>query len=525
MFKKLFLALSVTALLAFPVLSIVGLWSLDAEAQNTTCSDRPAGDISNACANTRFVHNNGGGGGTPGGTSGQIQYNNSGSFGGFTMSGDCTIVVATGIITCSAGGGSAVVGAILPWTGATVPNNYLLAYGQAIVRASYPQLFTSLVYTQLIFCTSGTATVAATVDISNRLPVGAPIEASACFNAGTTVLSKSGTTITASTNAIASTTTSASFFPWGNGNGTTTFNVPNLMGRALIGRDNMSGSIAGTLTSTYYGVNPDALGALGGSQQRGLATINLPAYTPTGSVGITDPGHTHTNNSFAGINPPVAGSANDGPNAIYQGNVTINAAVTGISAAFTGNAQGGTATPFSVVNPMATIDWIIKALPDSGLRNNNITVGVTTITSGSNTNIIYNNNGVVGEYALATVPDMYAGTSATKLVTPSVVWPPEVTVTYGTTTTFDMSTFRDAKVTLTGNITTMTISNVVVGKSGTVTFIQDGTGSRTTVWSSTFKFAGGVTPTLTTTANAIDILSFSCRTSSFCFAAMMNDVK
>ncbi len=120
---------------------------------------------------------------------------------------------------------------------------------------------------------------------------------------------------------------------------------------------------------------------------------------------------------------------------------------------------------------------------------------------------------------------MYAGTANNKIVTPSVVWPPEVTVTYGTTTTFDMSTFRDAVVTLTGNITTQTVSNVVVGKSGTITFIQDGTGSRTTVWDSKFKFAGGTAPVLTTTAAAVDILSYSCRTSTFCFAAMMKDVK
>src|SRR5271157_4368789 len=41
----------------------------------------------------------GSGGGTPGGTSGQIQYDNAGSFGGFTMSGDATLVAPTGAIT------------------------------------------------------------------------------------------------------------------------------------------------------------------------------------------------------------------------------------------------------------------------------------------------------------------------------------------------------------------------------------------------------------------------------------------
>lgn len=38
---------------------------------------------------------------TPGGTNGQIQYNNSGALGGFTASGDCTINTSTGVVTCS----------------------------------------------------------------------------------------------------------------------------------------------------------------------------------------------------------------------------------------------------------------------------------------------------------------------------------------------------------------------------------------------------------------------------------------
>lgn len=41
----------------------------------------------------------GGGGGTPGGTSGQVQYNNAGSFGGFTVSGDATLNTSTGVAT------------------------------------------------------------------------------------------------------------------------------------------------------------------------------------------------------------------------------------------------------------------------------------------------------------------------------------------------------------------------------------------------------------------------------------------
>ena len=86
---------------------------------------------------------------------------------------------------------------------------------------------------------------------------------------------------------------------------------------------------------------------------------------------------------------------------------------------------------------------------------------------------------------------------------------------------FRSNTFINTKVTLTGNITTMTCSNFKAGQAGMITFIQDGTGSRTTVWCSTFKFAGGSAPTLTTTASATDTLVFNCRTSTFCVASLI----
>lgn len=55
-----------------------------------------------------LVNPSGGGGSTPpGGTNGQIQWNNSGSFAGFTASGDATIDTATGIVTVNKMSGGA----------------------------------------------------------------------------------------------------------------------------------------------------------------------------------------------------------------------------------------------------------------------------------------------------------------------------------------------------------------------------------------------------------------------------------
>ncbi len=52
----------------------------------------------------------GGGGGTPGGSSGQIQYNNAGSFGGFTASGDATVNTGTGAVTVAKVNGITISG-------------------------------------------------------------------------------------------------------------------------------------------------------------------------------------------------------------------------------------------------------------------------------------------------------------------------------------------------------------------------------------------------------------------------------
>jgi hypothetical protein len=51
-----------------------------------------------------------GGSGSPGGSSGQIQYNNGGSFGGFTASGDCTITPSTGAVVCTKTNGTSLTG-------------------------------------------------------------------------------------------------------------------------------------------------------------------------------------------------------------------------------------------------------------------------------------------------------------------------------------------------------------------------------------------------------------------------------
>ena len=62
--------------------------------------------------------------------------------------------------------------------------------------------------------------------------------------------------------------------------------------------------------------------------------------------------------------------------------------------------------------------------------------------------------------------------------------------------------------TLTGNVTLANPTTETVGQSGFITFIQDGTGSRTVALGTDYETAGGAGLTLTSTASATDIVPY-----------------
>ncbi len=83
------------------------------------------------------------------------------------------------------------------------------------------------------------------------------------------------------------------------------------------------------------------------------------------------------------------------------------------------------------------------------------------------------------------------------------------TLSDGANISWDLSQNQVAVVTLAGNRTLDAPSNQVAGATYILIVKQDGTGSRTLNTSaSAYKFPGGTEPTLTTTASAVDILTF-----------------
>jgi hypothetical protein len=86
-----------------------------------------------------------------------------------------------------------------------------------------------------------------------------------------------------------------------------------------------------------------------------------------------------------------------------------------------------------------------------------------------------------------------------------------VTLTDATSIALDMSTGTNFVVSLAGNRTLQNPTNAVVGQTGHIYVIQDGTGSRTLAFGDAYKFIGGTAPTMSTSINSVDLLVYNVR--------------
>jgi microcystin-dependent protein len=168
---------------------------------------------------------------------------------------------------------------------------------------------------------------------------------------------------------------------WGAGDGSSTFGLPDLRDKTVIGA-----------SGTY------PLGTTGGASSRTLITANLPAHNhavidpghthtvtdpghthtvtdPGHTHGITDPGHLHTSwaaaaNVTTGVNTGGSTTGNTGTSTT---SITVNSAVTGVTnavnttgvtsaSAMTGvsTQNTGTGASFSILPPYAAVQWMIK---------------------------------------------------------------------------------------------------------------------------------------------------------------------
>jgi hypothetical protein len=96
-------------------------------------------------------------------------------------------------------------------------------------------------------------------------------------------------------------------------------------------------------------------------------------------------------------------------------------------------------------------------------------------------------------------------------------------LTDGATITPNFALANNFSVTLGGNRTLANPTNLVVGQSGSIFIVQDGTGSRTLAYGSYWDFTTGAAPVLTTTAAGIDRIDYIVRTTGSIHAVFTGD--
>jgi len=138
---------------------------------------------------------------------------------------------------------------------------------------------------------------------------------------------------------------------FGSGDGSTTFNLPDLRGRVLAGADSMGGTAAGRLSAATM-TGAGTYGGVGGVETVAISQAQLPSYTLSGGSASS---HTHTYLRFSGLTSAQSGSGVTGLWAGQADVATSGAVVSGITIP-----SGGSGAAHSNVQPTMALNKIIK---------------------------------------------------------------------------------------------------------------------------------------------------------------------
>lgn len=132
---------------------------------------------------------------------------------------------------------------------------------------------------------------------------------------------------------------------YGSGDGSTTFNLPDLRGRAVAGQDDMGGTSANRLTGLSGGVDGDILGGTGGAESHTLTVAQIPLHGHPAYI------------STSGTDPNTTGGL-----ALNSESVSTYSAYTGTLSSTPGQQIGGTGggESHNNVQPTIILNYIIK---------------------------------------------------------------------------------------------------------------------------------------------------------------------
>jgi microcystin-dependent protein len=240
-------------------------------------------------------------------------------------------------------------GAEMPFAGINLPAGWLwedgTAYSRPVANGGSVDTYKTL-YAALTLTTTGNTHGNTTIDgiaasMTARGLKGAFIEGTG-IPFGTTITAvNSASSITVS-NTVSGTNSGVTLriIPYGQGDGSTTFNVPDRRDRVMVGRGDMNGTNKGLLTTN----DGTRLNTTGGEE----AHVLTQGEAPSGLFDLNDPGHAHSVTALRIASSGSAGGGNLLGSNLAQ-NTTTN--TTGISLDDNGNDQAhNNMQPFGITN-------------------------------------------------------------------------------------------------------------------------------------------------------------------------------
>jgi len=191
----------------------------------------------------------------------------------------------------------------------------------------------------------------------------------------------------------------------------------------------------------------------------------------------------------------------------------------------TGNLQMGNNRITGLATPTVSTDAVTKAYADALVSGGTgsfttLTVTGTTTLATALTGVLKGTSGVV---SVATAGTDYAGISTAQSFTAGQRGSVSA-LTDGATITPNFNTANNFSLTLGGNRTLANPTNLTAGQSGVIVITQDATGGRTLAYGSNWDFSGGTAPTLTTAANAVDVLVYYVNSATSITASLISNI-
>jgi hypothetical protein len=247
------------------------------------------------------------------------------------------------------------------------------------------------------------------------------------------------------------------------------------------GSGTVSAGTAGQLA--YYAANGTTVGGL---------TLGTGVQTALGNA-VGASGGLVTYNGVMGTGPQIAGSG--------SGTLTLQAQ----------SAASGTLT---LPNGPGTLLSVTATLTQGSV----VFAGASGVLSEDNANFFWDDtNNRLGLGTVTPATQLYVSKNAAGAIS-------ALGNQAAGTTTLDFSTSNNFSMTLTGNVTLANPSNLTAGQSGVIYITQDGTGNRTIAFGSSWKFPNAAAPSLSTAANAIDVLVYSVYTSTQIVAQLLPSI-